>query len=50
MLDARTILAGEPIPKVTVEWFTEDLQRGDHRVEDRMIRVAEDEIAVIVRC
>lgn len=42
-------LAGDPIPKVTAEWFTDDLQRVDARAEDRMVRVAEDEIAIIVR-
>ncbi len=42
-------LAGDPIPQVTAEWLLNDLQRIDARAEDRMLRVAADEIAVVVK-
>lgn len=42
-------LNGEPIPRVTAEWLTEDLERVDARPADRMVRVAADEIAIVVR-
>ena len=40
---------GEPVPKTTAEWLTEDLQRVDARAEERMVRVLEDEIAIVVK-
>lgn len=42
-------LAGEPIPQVTNDWLLHDLQRVDARAEERMVRVAEDEIAIVVK-
>ncbi len=42
-------LNGEPVPRVTADWLLHDLQRVDARAEDRMIRVAADEIAIVVR-
>lgn len=42
-------LAGEPVPAVTADWLEQDLQRIDNRAEDRMIRVAADEIVIVVK-
>ncbi len=42
-------LGGEPVPKTTAEWLTEDLRWVDARSEARVIRLAEDEIAIVVK-
>lgn len=58
---ARKILAGrsyqavqawlnrDPMPAGMVDWLLNDLQRVDAGTEDRMVRVADDEIAIVVR-
>lgn len=42
-------LAGSPVPNVTAQWFTEDLQWVDARQSERVIRLQDDEIAIIVK-
>jgi hypothetical protein len=42
-------LSGEPVPYATAEFLLRDLQRIDAREEGRMVRVEDDEIAIIVR-
>lgn len=42
-------LAGEPTPASMVDFLTQDLQRIDALAKDRMVRVAKDEIAIVVK-
>lgn len=41
-------LNGDPIPKATADYLLEDLRRVDARAEDRVLHLAEDEIAIVV--
>lgn len=42
-------LNGEPMPNSMVEWLVNDLQRVDASPRDRMVRIGEDEIAIVVK-
>lgn len=42
-------LGGDPVPRTTADFLLEDLQRVDALEEERMVRLQEDEIAIIVK-